>query len=340
MTALNPFTGEFYRETLACEPLHARDVLPDGGAPRASLDALSGRRRHRAHRSQLFTDYLTRLMRYVEFMKKCVPLHDDLFDFFYEALPGYEEVGRRRILLGCWGSFQDPDVCDYNYKTHDRVGPGDVRHPRRRRRRRAGHHRSGRHQSATFAFCSAAPTTTTGTMARPSSRHDPLGNPVDQKHPWNQTTIPRPQKRDFDGNYSWVMCPRWLDKRTGDHLALDTGGGADRAAVGDRAGGPGRHRLRQGDRPQRQDLPAEDGAQAGDGIRVEDPEVEQRDRARSGAHLFPGLLRRRGALLRREGAGRSCRPAAPRPGPSSRCPTRRSAAASTRRCAACSRITW
>jgi hydrogenase large subunit len=57
-------------------------------------------------------------------------------------------------------------------------------------------------------------------------RRDPLGNEVDRKHPWNQTTIPRPQKRDFDGNYSWVMSPRWLDKRTGDHLALDTGGGA------------------------------------------------------------------------------------------------------------------
>ena len=66
---------------------------------------------------QLFTDYLMRLVKYVEFMKKCVPLHDDLFDFFYEALPGYEEVGRRRILLGCWGSFQDPDKCDYQYKT-------------------------------------------------------------------------------------------------------------------------------------------------------------------------------------------------------------------------------
>jgi len=23
---------------------------------------------------------------------------------------------------------------------------------------------------------------------------DPLGNPVDRQHPWNQTTIPRPQK--------------------------------------------------------------------------------------------------------------------------------------------------
>ena len=57
---------------------------------------------------QLFTDYLVRLMKYVEFMKKCVPLHDDLFDFWYEALPGYEKVGQRRVLLGCWGSFNNP----------------------------------------------------------------------------------------------------------------------------------------------------------------------------------------------------------------------------------------
>ena len=55
---------------------------------------------------------------------------------------------------------------------------------------------------------------------------DPLGNPVDKRHPWNQTTLPKPQKRDFDGPYSWTMSPRWYDKRTGDYLALDTGGGA------------------------------------------------------------------------------------------------------------------
>jgi hydrogenase large subunit len=52
---------------------------------------------------------------------------------------------------------------------------------------------------------------------------DPLGNPVDRNHPWNQHTIPQPQKRDFDGKYSWVMSPRWFDGK--DHLALDTGGG-------------------------------------------------------------------------------------------------------------------
>jgi hydrogenase large subunit len=52
---------------------------------------------------------------------------------------------------------------------------------------------------------------------------DPLGNPVDRRHPWNQHTIPRPAKRDFDDKYSWTMSPRWFDGT--DHLALDTGGG-------------------------------------------------------------------------------------------------------------------
>ena len=64
-----------------------------------------------------------------------------------------------------------------------------------------------------------------GTHLETFVTHDPLGNPVDQNHPWNQTTIPKPQKRNFDKNYtSQVMSPRWLDQRTGDHLALDTGG--------------------------------------------------------------------------------------------------------------------
>src|SRR5437660_11645757 len=56
-------------------------------------------------------------------------------------------------------------------------------------------------------------------------KNDPLGNPVDRNHPWNQTTTPRPQKRDFNGKYTWVMSPRWLHPETGAHLALDTGGG-------------------------------------------------------------------------------------------------------------------
>ena len=65
----------------------------------------------------LLTDYLSRLLRCLDFIKKAVAMNDDVFDFFYEALPGYEEVGRRRILLGCWGAFNNPDHVDYTTRT-------------------------------------------------------------------------------------------------------------------------------------------------------------------------------------------------------------------------------
>ena len=51
MRSLNPFSGEFYREALAGQSLDARDVLPDGGSPRAPVHAVSRRGRHRRDHS-------------------------------------------------------------------------------------------------------------------------------------------------------------------------------------------------------------------------------------------------------------------------------------------------
>ncbi len=223
MRALNPFTGSFYLEALQMSRMtremfclmegrhvHPSTLYPGGVGTVPTV--------------QLFTDYLVRLMKYVEFMKKVLPLHDDLFDFFYDALPGYEEVGRRRILLGCWGSFNDPEHCDYTYKNMTEWGrkmfvtPGVVV--------------DGKLVTTDLVDINLNIRILLGSSyyddwknSETFVKTDPLGNPVDKNHPWNQTTIPRPQKRDFNGKYTWVMSPRWLDIRTGDHLALDTGGG-------------------------------------------------------------------------------------------------------------------
>jgi len=226
MRALNPFEGEFYRETLQVSRytremfclmegrhVHPSTLYPGGVGTVPSI--------------QVFTDYLVRLMKYIEFMKRVVPLHDDLFDFFYEALPGYEKVGQRRVLLGCWGSFQDPNVCDYNYKTMEHWGNAMFVTP--------GVVVDGKLVTTNLVDINLGIRILLGhsyyeDWAESGNgevfvKTDPLGNPVDKRHPWNQTTIPKPQKRDFKGNYTWVMSPRWFDKRTGDHLALDTGGG-------------------------------------------------------------------------------------------------------------------
>ena len=221
MRALNPFTGEFYREALQVSRytremfclmegrhVHPSTLYPGGVGTVATV--------------QLFTDYYIRLMRYVEFMKRVVPMHDDLFDFFYEALPGYEEVGRRRVLLGCRGSLNDPEHCDFDYRHMTDwgrkmfVSPGVVV--------------DGKLVTNDLVEINLGIRILLGSSfyrdwedQETFVTHDPLGNPVDKRHPWNQTTIPAPQKRDFDDKYSWTMSPRWFDGT--DHLPLDTGGG-------------------------------------------------------------------------------------------------------------------
>ena len=221
MRSLNPLEGEFYREALQqsrvtremfClmegRHVHPSTLYPGGVGTVATV--------------QLFTDYLTRLARYTEFMKRVVPMHDDLFDFMYEALPGYEEVGRRRVLLNCWGSLYDPAHTTFNYRDMSDYGrkmfitPGIVV--------------DGNLVTNDLVDINLGIRILLGSSyyedwvgKEKFVDRDPLGNPVDERHPWNQHTIPQPQKRDFDDKYSWVMSPRWFDGK--EHLALDTGGG-------------------------------------------------------------------------------------------------------------------
>jgi hydrogenase large subunit len=221
LSAFNPFEGAFYREALQVSRwtremfclmegrhVHPSTLYPGGVGTTPTI--------------QLFTDYLIRLARYAEWMKKVVPMHDDVFDFWYQALPGYEEVGRRRVLLGCWGSFQDPEHCDFQYRTMEGWGrkmfvtPGVVV--------------DGELRTTSLVDINLGINILLGSSFYDDWEGqsqfvttDPLGNPVGPRHPWNQHTLPKPQKRDFDGKYSWVMSPRWFDGT--DYLALDTGGG-------------------------------------------------------------------------------------------------------------------
>jgi hydrogenase large subunit len=224
MRAFNPFTGELYKQALNVSRItremfclmegrhvHPSTIYPGGTGTMAT--------------PQVFTDYLSRLMKVIDFVKQGVLMQDDVFDFFYEALPGYEEVGNRRIQLGCWSAFQNPDECDYKYEHMAEWGreayvtPGIVV--------------DGELVTTSLVDINLGIRILLGSSYYEDWQneetfvtHDPLGNPVDKRHPWNQTTLPKPQKRDLEGGkYSWVMSPRWHDQRTGDFLALDTGGG-------------------------------------------------------------------------------------------------------------------
>jgi hydrogenase large subunit len=224
MRACNPFEGALYREALLMSRttremfclMEGRHVHPSTLYPGGTGTVAT---------PQLYSDYLVRLMKFIDFAKRVVPLNDDLFDFFYDALPGYEMVGNRRILLGCWGSFQDPEVVDYKYENMTtwgramKVTPGIVV--------------DGKLITTDLVEINLGIRILLGSSYYDDWEQedvfvtrDPLGNPVDKRHPWNQTTLPKPQKRQLDGGpYSWVMSPRWFWQKTGEYLPLDTGGG-------------------------------------------------------------------------------------------------------------------
>lgn len=224
MTAFNPFEGSVYKEALQLSRItremiclmegrhvHPSTLYPGGVGTVAT--------------PQVFTDYLVRLTRCLDFIKRAVAMNDDIFDFFLEALPGYDQVGRRRTLLGCWGAFQNPDVVDYDYRHMSEWGRAAYVTP--------GVVVDGQLVTTDLVEINLGMRILLGSSyyddwanEETFVKEDPLGNPIDQRHPWNQTTLPNPQKRDLDGGkYSWVMSPRWRHPETGDHLALDTGGG-------------------------------------------------------------------------------------------------------------------
>ena len=129
MRALNPFTGDFYLETLQVarytremyclfggRHTHPSTIMPGG----CSADITH----------QTCTDYYVRLMRYIDYCKRTVPMHDDLYDFFLRGaaglragrLPGHEP----RLL----GLLRRPGLRRLRLHEHDRVGPAGAASPR------------------------------------------------------------------------------------------------------------------------------------------------------------------------------------------------------------------
>ena len=339
MRALNPFTGEFYLETLHVAR-YTREMycLFGGRHTHPSTIMPGGCSAHITH--QTMTDYYVRLMRYFEYVKRTVPMHDDLYDFFYEALPGYEKVGFRETNLVCWGAFDDPDFVDYDYRTMTDWGRRRVHHARHRDQRRARHDRSRRDQPDDAHPARQLVLRRLGERARPSSRRIRSGTRSTKDHPWNKTTIPKPQARDFTDKYSWVTSPRIYDKRTDTYVCCDTGGGPFARQWVTAKAGLVDLGLPQGDGREHPDDAAEDGRAC--------PRWSSSGRCRSGRTRSSATgpapttrpTRRSSASTTSRRRSSRCAPAARRAGRTSRCRRRRSASASTRPRAASSRITW
>ncbi|CAK7283410.1 hypothetical protein SGPA1_21385 [Streptomyces misionensis JCM 4497] len=298
---LQPLRGRGLQGGAEGQPDHPGDVLPDGGAPCASLHAVPGGRRHDAA-----AQHLHRL-----------PQPADARHRLREE-GGGDERRRLRLLLrgaaglrggrqapcpaGLLGRVPEPGRGRLPLRHHERVGQGDVRHAGRRRGRQTGHQQPDRHQPR--AAHHAGQLLLRGLGERGAVRHPrPAGQPrrhappVEPDHGAGAAEAGLRGQLQLGDEPALVPPGHRRAPRPG-HRRRPAG-----PAVVDRAERPGGHAVRQGDRRRHPHHPAQGREAAGDHPGVAHPEVEQHPRTRPRPAVLHRLRRRHGAPVPGGGHG-------------------------------------
>ena len=205
MTGLNPLTGPLYLEALEVTRWGREIVsLVYGKYPHPSAVVPAGITTQLDHST--LNQVLARIVRLLDYAKRAAALWDDLVDFFYEADPRYRQVGVRRANLIVTGMWEDPEAYDALYEHADdwgslRLSPPGVVVDGQVRTTKLRQVNLGIEEFVSHSFYDGWEGTDTPTA--------PDGAPLSQFHPWNKTTLPRPERRSWKERYSWATEPRW-----------------------------------------------------------------------------------------------------------------------------------
>ncbi|HUP71085.1 MAG TPA: nickel-dependent hydrogenase large subunit, partial [Acidimicrobiales bacterium] len=212
MDALNPLTGQIYLEALEWTRVgrimcmlmfgkypHPSTIMPGGMSTTITTSS--------------FNEYYTQLGKIFDFSKVICRIWDDICDFFLEANPAYEQVGAREMNLAQTGIWDDSTAYDATYANCNAWG--------KRRWSKPSMIIDGKVVTNNLTdinmgfeeFIDHSFYEDWTRSGGPRYRTDPIGNPISPHHPWNKTTIPKPQATDFRGKYTWDTAPRW-DRRT------------------------------------------------------------------------------------------------------------------------------
>ena len=172
---------------------------------------------------QLMTDYMTRLMRYVEFMKKVVPDARRPVRLLLRGAARLRAGGPAAHAAGLLGVVPGSRGLQLRLQGHGAVGSQDVRHAGRGGGRQAASPPPWSTSTSASGSCWAARITTTGPIRRCSSSRIRWAIRWTGVTRGTSTPIRSRRNATWTDKYSWVMSPRWFDGK--DHLALDTGGG-------------------------------------------------------------------------------------------------------------------
>jgi hydrogenase large subunit len=205
MSALNPMSGQLYREALQVMR-GAADVvtLVYGKYPHPSSIVVAGIGLEAD--KEIFNQALGRLNQLIDYAKKAAAVWDDLTEFFYAADERYRYVGALKANLISAGVWDDP--ASYNarfencnewavrrYSTPGVVIAGELRTTR------LTELNAGMEEFVDHSFFES----TNGHPVKTDSN----GAPLSPLHPWNRQTSLHPTATNWTEHYSWNTAPRW-----------------------------------------------------------------------------------------------------------------------------------
>ena len=205
MTALNPLTGDLYREGLEFTRLsreqfallhgkypHPQTIVPGGVSSTITLQTLN--------------EYHSRLAKTFDYARRMIAVWDDITEFFYEADDRYKRVGYRPTNLIDPGYWDDPYAYDATYENCNTWGerrystPGVVID---------GELVTTRLTDINIGLEEFVEHSYYEEWAGDRYDTDPLGNPISPFHPWNKQTLPKPTGKSWKEKYTWACAPRW-----------------------------------------------------------------------------------------------------------------------------------
>jgi hydrogenase large subunit len=205
MTALNPLTGELYREGLDFTRLsremfvilygkypHPQGVVPGGVSSTVTLQTLN--------------EYHSKLGRIFDYAQRMLAVWNDIPEFFYECDDRYRRIGARPMNLIDPGFWDDPYAYDATYANCDDWGqrrwstPGVVID---------GELVTTRLTDINVGWEEFVDHSYYDEWDGSRYRTDDLGNPLSPYHPWNKQTLPRPEGKNWKEKYTWACTPRW-----------------------------------------------------------------------------------------------------------------------------------
>jgi len=205
MRDLNPLVGKLYVEALQMTRVareaycliggkypHPQSVIPGGMSVTINISVMN--------------ELYLRLQKFFDYSRKVVGIWDDVYDFFLESNPQYEQCGMRPATMADSGVWDRIDAYDATYKNMTQWGrarwatPGVVVDGEvvttDLQRLNAGYEEFVEHSY--YEKWDNYPYKT-----------DPAGLPISPNHPWNKETIPKPGKQSWRDRYSWDTSPTW-----------------------------------------------------------------------------------------------------------------------------------